>query len=154
MSVAMKRIEAPVSMDEQKTILEERVEHIQSDIADIKQDVRRIDERLDTVRRELTADMKAMGSKLDGDIRDLREDNKLLREKIDANHADTQAKSEKIRDELGARIDSSNEKIAATNEKIAGVLGMQKAILVMIALMTGLIGTLLAVALKAVAGAD
>ena len=143
MAVAAKIIEAQVSMDEQKTILEERVDHIRSDVADIKKDVRRLDEKVDAIRLELTAEMKAMGSKHEGDVRDLREDNKLLREKIDTVSA-----------HLGARIDSSNEKNASTDEKIAGVLGMQKAILVMITLLTGLVGTLLAVTLKAGAGAD
>jgi chromosome segregation ATPase len=177
MAVPAKRIEAQVSMQEHKTLLEERIDHVRSDVADIKKDVRRIDEKMDGVRRELTAEIKAVGSKLEGDIRDLREDNKLLREKIDANHADTQVKFAAMHGQIGEtnekvagldeKVTSTNEKVTTLtetvaslsekvtglSEKVARLSGMQKAVLFVLTLLTGLVGTLLALALKG-AGAE
>jgi uncharacterized coiled-coil protein SlyX len=54
MSLPARKIQAEIYMAEQ-AVLEERIEHIQKDVAEIKQDIRRVDGKVDQVAKDLAA---------------------------------------------------------------------------------------------------
>jgi septal ring factor EnvC (AmiA/AmiB activator) len=67
MSLPARKIQAEVFMAEQ-AVLEERIEHIQKDVAEMKQDIRRVDGKVDQVARDvanLRTDMTAAIGALD-----------------------------------------------------------------------------------------
>lgn len=37
----------------ERTVLDEKVDHIQSDVSEMKKDIRRLDDKIDAVRREI-----------------------------------------------------------------------------------------------------
>jgi uncharacterized protein YlxW (UPF0749 family) len=55
MAFASRRPEPETSMDEHTARLTATVEHIQSDVTEIKGDIRRLDTKIDAVRSELSA---------------------------------------------------------------------------------------------------
>ncbi|MEP7246780.1 MAG: hypothetical protein ABI885_24300 [Gammaproteobacteria bacterium] len=80
MAMPARKIEREPQMVEQ-TVLEERVAHIQSDVAELKVDVRRLDAKIDSLGARLDAKIDAMGASLDAKIVSLGE---RLDAKIDA----------------------------------------------------------------------
>jgi chromosome segregation ATPase len=95
MPALMFELETPV--EERVARLEANVEHIRSDISDIKIDVRRLGDKIDTVDRNLT-------TKIDAVDRDLTT-------KIDAVDRNLTAKIDTADQKLTAKIDSVDQKL-------------------------------------------
>ena len=53
-------------MEERLARLEEKVDHIQSDVSDLKVEVRRLDEKIDRVGQKLTANIDSLLEKIVG----------------------------------------------------------------------------------------
>jgi hypothetical protein len=52
MSLPARKLQAEEFMAE-RTVLDEKVDHIQSDVSEMKKDIRRLDDKIDAVRREI-----------------------------------------------------------------------------------------------------
>ena len=71
MAMPARKLEVEEFM-EPRTVLEERVHHIQKDVAEMKGDIRRLDEKLDSVRTELKAEISAVRTELKDEITSFR----------------------------------------------------------------------------------
>jgi hypothetical protein len=65
MALPTRRIEAEISMDEHTARLEATVNHIQSDVTEMKGDIRRLDAKVETVRSEFSAKFDSLNTKVD-----------------------------------------------------------------------------------------
>jgi hypothetical protein len=109
--------EAPVPNEDKKTALEEKVDHLQSDVSDLKKDVHHLQSDVSDLKK----DVRRLDEKTDNYHADLRD-------RIDANHADTQTKFEKLRD----RMDANHvESVKA----IASLMAMQKTFMWLVGIM-------------------
>jgi len=68
MSLAAKKSETNVPMPTEHAVLEERFDHIQSDVTDLKQNLRRVEGKVDNVQSELK-DFKAQVANDFGDLK-------------------------------------------------------------------------------------
>jgi chromosome segregation ATPase len=71
MPALMFELETPV--EERVARLEANVEHILSDVSDIKTDVRRLNDKIDTVDQKLTAKIDAVDQRLSARIDNLKD---------------------------------------------------------------------------------
>lgn len=108
MSFPARKLQAEEVMAE-RTVLEERVEHIQKDVADMKKDLRRLDDKVDAVRVEVT---------------NVRAD---LTAAIGAVRTDLTAEIGSVRTELAAFRSDVKESIGEVKTQIASILGTVKA---------------------------
>ena len=108
MSFPARKLQAEEAMAE-RTVLEERVEHIQKDVADMKKDLRRLDDKVDAVRVEVT---------------NVRAD---LTAAIGAVRTDLTAEIGSVRTELAAFRSDVKESIGEVKTQIASILGTVKA---------------------------
>jgi peptidoglycan hydrolase CwlO-like protein len=94
MAVAVKEMEKPVQDSERIARLESHVEHIQSDVTDLRIDVRKLSEKVDTEVRKLNekidTEVRKLHEKIDA-VKDIVSDLKMQMEtrfaKLDASRA-------------------------------------------------------------------
>jgi chromosome segregation ATPase len=101
-------LESPV--EERVAILEANVGHIRSDISDMKVDLRRLNDKVDSVDQRLTAKIDAVDAKLTAKIDAV--DAKLTA-KIDAVDAKLTAKIDAVDQRLSGKIDSLKDTVAS-----------------------------------------
>jgi len=117
-------------------MLESDIRHLCADMAEVKSDVRDLRDRMDgihdTLLQKIDAGHAALLAKIDanhaaanGKFDDARDKMDALRDKIDANQIETDRKLDTLRDKL----DVTHANLAKTNESVADLKGMQKAIL-------------------------
>jgi hypothetical protein len=92
--------EAPV--EERAVMLEADVKHIRSDVADLKVDGRRLNDKVDGLGQQLGAKIEEVDRRLGGKI-------DALNDKIDA-----------VDQRLGGKIDALNGKIDAVDQRLSG----------------------------------
>jgi hypothetical protein len=110
MPAPLRRIEAEMFMDEHTARLEATVNHIQSDVTEMKADIRRVDAKIDGQRGELSEKIDQQGTNLSAKIDQQRVE---LTTKIDQQGATLSAKIDQQRIELTTKIDQQGEDLSA-----------------------------------------
>jgi chromosome segregation ATPase len=99
-----------VSVEERLGRLELNVEHIQSDVAEMKADLRRLNDKVDGVDQRLSAKIDGGDQKLSDKIDGVEQ---KLSAKIDAVDQKLSAKIDAVDQKLSARIDAVDQKLSA-----------------------------------------
>lgn len=128
MAAAEEILEAELTMEENKTALEERVEHIQSDVSGIRKDLRRIEDKVDD-------NYQRLDEKIDTNCR-------RLDEKIDTT-------SRRLEEKIDGKFEKLAELLAKTNANVASIAGAQKATMWAVGLIAVLVGGLFTLVVRA-----
>ena len=88
-------------MEERIAKLEANVEHIQSDVSDIKIDIRRLNDKVDGMDQRLSAKIDAVDQRLSAKIDNL---DRKLSDKIDAADQRQSARYDSLRDSISKHV--------------------------------------------------
>jgi chromosome segregation ATPase len=110
MPALMFELETPV--EERVARLEANVEHIRSDISDVKLDLRRLNDKVEGIDQKLTAKIDGVEQRLSA--------------KIDSVDEKLTAKIDSVNEKLTAKIDSVDEKIDAVDQRLSGKIDALK----------------------------
>jgi chromosome segregation ATPase len=113
--------------------LESHVEHIQTDVADMKVDLRRVDAKLDGIQKDLSGKIERLDGKIDGmrtDLtgkidgiqKDLSGKIERLDGKIEGVRTDLNGKIDGVRTDLTAKIDGVRTDLTAKIDKLADAI--------------------------------
>jgi prefoldin subunit 5 len=115
------------SVEERVAVLEANIEHIRSDISDMKTDIRRLNDKVDAVDQKLTQKIDAVDQKLSQKIDAV---DQRLTEKIDAVDRRLTQKIDAVDQKLTEKIDAVDqkltEKIDAVDQKLTGKIDALK----------------------------
>ncbi len=126
MAMPALKFETEKNVEERVLVLEAHIEHIRSDISDMKVDIRRIGDRISSVDDKLTAKIDTVDQKLTGEIRavdakltaEIRAVDAKLTGEIRAVDAKLTAKIDAVDQKLTEKIDAVDQKLT---EKIDAV---------------------------------
>jgi len=93
------KFESETPLEERVARLEANVEHIQKDVADIKIDIRRLNDKMESVDQKLSTKIESADQKLSA--------------KIDSVDQKLSAKIDSVDQKLSAKIDSVKDSVAA-----------------------------------------
>jgi hypothetical protein len=120
MALPTRRIEAEIPMDEHTARLEATVNHIQSDVTEMKGDIRRLDSKIDAQRGELSGKIDQQGANLSAKIDQQRVE---LTTKIDQQGANLSAKIDEQGAGLSAKIDQQRIELTTKMDQQRKELG-------------------------------
>jgi predicted nucleic acid-binding Zn-ribbon protein len=149
MAMPATKFELEAPLEDRVTRLEVTVEHIRKDVSERKTDIRRLNDKIETVDNKLTAKIDAVDQKLTAKIDDVEE---KLTAKIDGVEEKLTAKIDGVDQRLTGKIDSLKDVVTAlaiNMEKQFGTLRVARALdRVWYLLMTGGILGIMARAFK------
>jgi outer membrane murein-binding lipoprotein Lpp len=132
-----------ITVEERSTSLEPIVVHIQSDVTEMKADIRRLDGKIDAVDKSLSARIDAVDKSLSARIDAV---DKSLSARIDAVDKSLSAKIDRVDGKLDAFKDSTAAKFDAVNASISNLaISTEKGFSKMVLWVIGLVGVLLTV---------
>jgi len=121
MALPALKLELEDPVEERLARLETNVEHIQSDISDMKVDIRRLNDKVDGIDQKLTAKIDGLDEKLTTKIDDL---DKGLTAKIDDVDKRLTAKIDDVDKKLTGKIDAVDQKLTGkidtVDQKLTG----------------------------------
>ncbi len=110
MAMAAPKFEEENPMEERVAVLEANIEHIRSDISDMKTDLRRLNDKIDGTDRKLVAKIDSVDEKLTAKIDSV--DQKLTT-KIDSVDQKLTTKIDSVSENLSTKIDAVKDGLAS-----------------------------------------
>jgi chromosome segregation ATPase len=118
MPALMLELEPPV--EERVAILEANVEHIRSDISDVKVDLRRLNDKVESIDQKLTTKIDGLGENLTTKIEGVEQ---RLTAKIDGVDEKLTTRIDGVEQRLTAKIDNVDEKLTTRIDGVEQKLG-------------------------------
>jgi chromosome segregation ATPase len=115
MALPALKFEMETPLEERVARLEANVEHIQKDVSDMKIDIRRLGDKIDSVDQKLSAKIDGIDQKLSAKIDSV---DQKLSAKIDGIDQKLSAKIDGVDQKLSAKIDGVDQKLSAKTESV------------------------------------